>query len=323
LVLLDAEQIGDVELRTEVFKNIFGSLRTSVRETDTIGWQERGSTLAVLFCDISSTSKIVINTLRTRVANAIALEAAFASQIQVSIHTFPNNSTTLQGPSDRVLYPDLGNGASYRGLDHLVKRAIDVIASSILLLCLSPVLLLAGLAIKLTSKGPVIFRQQRVGQYGKPFSFLKFRSMYVNNNPAIHKEYVTKLISQNTATSENGTVYKITNDPRITRVGRFLRKTSIDELPQLWNVLRGEMSLVGPRPPLPYEMECYAVWHRRRVLEARPGITGLWQVTGRSRTSFNEMVRLDLRYVKQWSVWLDLKILLHTPKAVFMGQGAY
>ena len=118
-------------------------------------------------------------------------------------------------------------------------------------------------------------------------------------------------------------IYKITDDPRVTPIGRFLRKTSLDELPQLWNVLCGHMSLVGPRPPLPYELECYAPWHHRRILEAKPGITGLWQVTGRSRTTFNEMVRLDLKYVQQWSIWLDVLILLRTPKAVLMGQGAY
>jgi lipopolysaccharide/colanic/teichoic acid biosynthesis glycosyltransferase len=164
----------------------------------------------------------------------------------------------------------------------------------------------------------------RVGQQGKLFSFFKFRSMYVNSNAAIHKEYTTRFISHGQAASDtDAAIYKITNDPRITRVGRVLRQTSLDELPQLWNVLRGEMSLVGPRPPLPYELKCYAAWHHRRVLEVKPGMTGLWQVTGRSRTTFNDMVRLDLRYVQQWSIWLDFKILLQTPKAVLMGNGAY
>ncbi|HLX45879.1 MAG TPA: sugar transferase, partial [Bryobacteraceae bacterium] len=118
-------------------------------------------------------------------------------------------------------------------------------------------------------------------------------------------------------------VYKITNDPRITTVGRFLRKTSLDELPQFLNVLRGDMSLVGPRPPIPYEVECYDIWHKRRLLAVKPGITGLWQVRGRSKTSFDEMVRLDLKYGETWSLWLDVKILLETPRAVFTGDGAY
>src|SRR6266704_7217606 len=123
-------------------------------------------------------------------------------------------------------------------------------------------------------------------------------------------------------TQQHKAVYKITEDPRVTRVGRFLRKTSLDELPQFLNVLRGEMSLVGPRPPIPYELEVYDIWHRRRVLEAKPGITGLWQVNGRSRLKFDDMVRLDLQYAKKWSLWLDIKILLQTPWAVLFGDGA-
>ena len=118
-------------------------------------------------------------------------------------------------------------------------------------------------------------------------------------------------------------VYKLTNDPRVTRVGRFLRRTSLDELPQFINVLKGEMSLVGPRPPIPYEVDAYQTWHRGRILEAKPGITGLWQVNGRSRLAFDDMVRLDLRYARSWCLWLDIKILLQTPKAVVLGEGAY
>jgi exopolysaccharide biosynthesis polyprenyl glycosylphosphotransferase len=205
----------------------------------------------------------------------------------------------------------------------VVKRIIDIVGSVLLLCLLAPVFALIALVIKLDSKGPVVFRQMRVGRQGELFTLLKFRSMYVNNNAAIHKEYVTNFISQGRPTTDTDSVYKITDDPRVTHVGRVLRKTSLDELPQLWNVLCGEMSLVGPRPPLPYELRCYAVWHHRRILEVKPGITGLWQVTGRSRTTFDQMVRLDLRYVQQWSIWLDLKILLQTPKAVITGNGAY
>ena len=147
--------------------------------------------------------------------------------------------------------------------------------------------------------------------------------MYVNNDSTMHKDFVTRLINGETSSSDTPGVYKITNDPRVTPFGRFLRKTSLDELPQLLNVLKGEMSLVGPRPPLPYELEHYDVWHRRRILEIRPGLTGLWQVSGRSRTNFDDMVRLDLKYAAQWSLWLDLKICLQTPKAVIFGDGAY
>ncbi len=148
-----------------------------------------------------------------------------------------------------------------------------------------------------------------------------------NNDPKIHREFVQRFIAgkdEKQAKNEaEPVVYKITNDPRITSVGKFLRKTSLDEFPQFWNVLRGEMSLVGPRPPVPYEFEVYDLWHRRRVLEVKPGVTGLWQVSGRSRTCFDDMVRLDLRYSQSWSLWLDLKILIATPRAVFTSEGAY
>jgi lipopolysaccharide/colanic/teichoic acid biosynthesis glycosyltransferase len=151
--------------------------------------------------------------------------------------------------------------------------------------------------------------------------------MYVNNAPTIHQEYVRDFIagskSAHTNDSSAAPVYKIVSDPRVTPVGRFLRKTSLDELPQFWNVLIGDMSLVGPRPPVPYEYAIYEQWHRRRVLEVRPGITGLWQVNGRSRTTFDQMVRLDLQYATNWTFWLDLKILLKTPVAVITGAGAH
>jgi len=152
--------------------------------------------------------------------------------------------------------------------------------------------------------------------------------MYAVNDSRIHMEYVKRFIAGAvdagvSDTQQHKAVYKITEDPRVTRVGRFLRKTSLDELPQFLNVLRGEMSLVGPRPPIPYELEAYDVWHRRRLLEVKPGVTGLWQVNGRSRLRFDDMVRLDLKYAKAWSLGLDLKILLQTPRAVFTGDGAH
>jgi lipopolysaccharide/colanic/teichoic acid biosynthesis glycosyltransferase len=204
---------------------------------------------------------------------------------------------------------------------------MDIVGSALALMLFAPLLLVVTIAIKLTSEGPVFFRQKRVGQYGEQFVFLKFRSMYVNNDSSVHKEYVKQLIAgsaQSQPGSENGNgVYKLTQDSRVTRVGTFLRRSSLDELPQFINVLKGEMSLVGPRPAIAYEVQEYDIWHRRRVLEAKPGITGLWQVNGRSRVKFDDMVRLDLRYAKTWSPWMDLKILLRTPVAVVFGDGAY
>jgi lipopolysaccharide/colanic/teichoic acid biosynthesis glycosyltransferase len=205
---------------------------------------------------------------------------------------------------------------------------IDVAGTGVGLLLIAPLFLAIAALVKLSSKGPVFFRQQRIGQHGMPFTFLKFRTMYVNNDAAAHKEYVKKLIAGNAQAHSNGNgngtgVYKMTRDPRITRIGSFLRRTSLDELPQLINVLKGEMSLVGPRPPIQYEVDEYDIWHRGRLMEAKPGITGLWQVSGRSRVKFDEMVRLDIRYARTWSIWLDIKILLRTPRAVLLGDGAY
>ncbi len=206
---------------------------------------------------------------------------------------------------------------------------MDIAGSLLLLAISSPLLLMVAVAVKVSSQGPILYRQQRVGQYGKSFSFLKFRSMYVDNDPTVHKTYVMQLIAgeaQRHPANGNGDgtgFYKLTNDKRVTRIGALLRRTSVDELPQLFNVLKGEMSLVGPRPAIPYEVAAYQTWHRRRILEVKPGITGLWQVNGRGRVKFDEMVRLDLRYARDWSPWLDLKILLRTPRAVILGAGAY
>jgi len=162
-----------------------------------------------------------------------------------------------------------------------------------------------------------------MGLNGETFTFLKFRSMYTNSDHNRHKDYIKKLIKEGKDDTDASGVYKLSNDPRITTLGGFLRKTSLDELPQFINVLKGEMSLVGPRPPIPYECELYDIWHRRRLLSVKPGITGLWQVTGRSRTTFDEMVRLDLKYINEWSLWLDIKILLKTPWVILTGKGAY
>jgi len=187
-------------------------------------------------------------------------------------------------------------------------------------------MLATALSVRCTSRGPILFSQLRLGKGGRPFRFYKFRSMYVNNDDKIHREYVSQLIrGENEQINQQDAarpLYKIKADPRITSVGGFIRRTSIDELPQLFNVLKGDMSLVGPRPPLPYEAAQYRSWHLRRVLESRPGITGLWQVEGRSKVSFDEMVRTDLRYIRDRSLLYDLKLLVRTVKVVLTGDGA-
>ncbi|NPV48023.1 MAG: exopolysaccharide biosynthesis polyprenyl glycosylphosphotransferase [Armatimonadetes bacterium] len=194
------------------------------------------------------------------------------------------------------------------------KRVLDVIGAVAGLVLLAPLMLLVALAIKLESRGPVFFCQRRLGQGGVPFRFYKFRSMTVGAEQARCELEQCNEVS--------GPVFKMRQDPRTTRVGRFIRRASIDEMPQLWNVLRGDMSLVGPRPPLPDEVACYEQWQRER-LAVRPGLTCIWQVSGRSDVPFEEWVRMDIEYVRTRSFWLDLKLLALTVPAVLSGRGAY
>ena len=194
------------------------------------------------------------------------------------------------------------------------KRILDILGSLLLMVLLSPLLLAIALWVKLTSKGPVIYKSTRVGLGGRHFQFLKFRSMYVDAD-----RRQAELLAQN---EKDGPIFKMKNDPRITPIGRALRRYSLDELPQLWNVFVGEMSLVGPRPPLPREVEQYTEDCLER-LSVKPGITCYWQIMGRSDLSFEEWMELDKRYLREMGVWTDLKILLLTPIAVFRGDGAY
>ena len=193
-----------------------------------------------------------------------------------------------------------------------IKRLIDIVGAAVGLVVLSPVMLGTAIAIRLRDGSPVLFRQTRVGLHGRPFSIVKFRTMAPDAEQRLHE--VAHL------NERSGAAFKATNDPRLSRVGRTLRKTSIDELPQLWNVLKGEMSLVGPRPPLPSEVVEYDIWHRRR-LSMKPGITGLWQVEMRHEPSFDRWVELDLNYIDRWTLWLDLRILLRTMPSVLMARG--
>lgn len=219
-----------------------------------------------------------------------------------------SEETTI--PSDQIVW--LPEPA---GMYKLIKRLIDLCFSSVALVLMAPLFAILALLIKVTSRGPVFFKQERLGLRGKPFTCLKFRTMLSNTDLSVHREFVRRITS-GTPDQTGPVVYKMTADPRITRIGRFLRRTSLDELPQFINVFRGEMSLVGPRPPVPYEYECYDDWHKLR-LSCKPGITGLWQVSGGSHTSFDGMVELDLEYIKHQSLAQDLKILLKTPFVIF------
>jgi len=302
-----------------------------VRDTDFVGWYRAKGAAGVVFTGLDLTKDqkavgVLLESVRSTIRQV--LDHREADLIRISHHVYPEEwyREENRNRTNPTLYPDLKEPPPRRRLYTHMKRAVDVVGSATLLLLCSPILLVVAAVVKLTSKGPVFFRQERVGQHGRTFTFLKFRSMHENNDHSEHKEFVRKLIHEPIgihATGKNGErIYKMTNDKRVTAVGKWIRRSSLDELPQLFNVLRGDMSLVGPRPPIPYEVDFYQDWHRRR-LDVKPGITGLWQVSGRSRLKFDEMVRLDIHYVSTWTPWLDLKILLKTPAAVVRGSDAY
>ena len=331
LMLLEAGDHHASEKNGRALDNMVSALLSSSRETDVIGWYKDRCTVGVMFTGLMVDDKnSILSTILRRVSTTLLDELTLDqfNQVSISFHFFPDDwdQDKPGRPSNPTLYPDLLNSDNRKRSLLNIKRAMDIVGSALMLILCAPLLLIIALAVKISSRGPVLFRQPRVGQYGQSFTFLKFRSMHVNNDQSVHREYVAKLIAnkaEREPSNGNGEgVYKLTNDKRITRVGKFLRRTSLDELPQFLNVLNGDMSLVGPRPPIPYELANYQTWHRRRVLEVKPGITGLWQVTGRSRVKFDDMVRLDLRYAISWSPWLDLKILLRTPIAVIKGAGA-
>jgi lipopolysaccharide/colanic/teichoic acid biosynthesis glycosyltransferase len=292
------------------------------------GWYKNGSVGAVMFTEIDNGDRTtLVSTMLARVS-AILLESLSIEQFNqtsISFHVFPEDwdRGISQHTSEPVLYPDLVGRDRAKKISSVVKRMMDIAGSALALLALAPLFLTIAVAIKISSKGPVFFRQKRIGQFGD-FVFLKFRSMYVNNDSSIHEKYVRKLIAgqaeRQASNGNGGGVYKLTDDPRVTSVGNFLRKTSLDEIPQFLNVFKGEMSLVGPRPALPYEVGAYDLWHRARLVEVKPGMTGLWQVTGRNRVKFDDMVRLDVTYARTWSPWLDIKILMRTPRAVLEGS---
>jgi lipopolysaccharide/colanic/teichoic acid biosynthesis glycosyltransferase len=336
LMLLETGQHNSEETSGQLFRKVVAALLGATRETDVIGWQKHNACIGVLFTQlVTFDKKSILSVMLSRVGGILRdnLSLEQFGELSISFHFFPDSwdQDNSQRPSNPALYPDLPRSDGVGKLFCITKRLMDIAGSMVLLTISAPVLLMIAAAVKFSSEGPILYRQRRVGQYGKPFTFLKFRSMYVDNDPAVHKNYVLGLIAGKAerhpeVANDSGSgagVYKLTQDDRITRVGAFLRRSSLDELPQLFNVLKGEMSLVGPRPAIPYEVAAYQTWHRRRVLEVKPGITGLWQVHGRGRVKFDEMVRLDLRYARDWSPWLDVKILLCTPRAVIIGGGAY
>jgi exopolysaccharide biosynthesis polyprenyl glycosylphosphotransferase len=318
LLTLDKE----TNLESPNMNEILGLIRKKTRDTDISGFVNHKAICVLLPDTDESGAKQICAKLTNKLP-----------QFSISSSSYPDHifeSLTKNGCVEPDAFPfeiwdpmDL-KGASW--LKSLLKRGVDIIGSIIGILVFMPVMLITVLAIKVTSPGPVIFSQIRLGKHGAPFTFYKFRSMHVNMDNQLHRDYVHDFIKGRHEKINQGDanepVYKIKSDPRITKVGKFIRKTSIDELPQFFNVLKGDMSLVGPRPPLPYEAEKYQAWHLRRILDMKPGITGLWQVEGRSKTAWDDSVRLDIRYIKNWSLLFDLKILLRTFKEVLKCSGA-
>ena len=295
-------------------------LNECFREIDVQGWFRQNSVIGIICPEVAAKN---VTALRKKVENA--LEEAFPvtvhEELEISCICFPEKSETGNDTKDSMLsvYPELKSNSVGKVASDVAKRAMDIFLAVIALVLLFPVFLIVPLLIKFTSPGPVFFRQKRVGFGGRQFTFLKFRSMQVNNDESEHKAFVTNFIKNSDRQTDGSQPFKIVNDKRITPIGRFLRKTSLDEIPQLINVLKGDMSLVGPRPPIPYEVDEYRVWHRRRVMEVRPGITGFWQVYGRSSTSFENMVRMDIFYIKYRNLFLDIMLLVKTPFSLFKG----
>jgi len=330
LMLLDPGNLRRTSKASGMAK-LLSAVTQSTRDTDLKGWYKQGVVIGVIYTEVGSDhDKSIVHALSSKLTEALygTLSIPEINEIRLSFHVFPEDweGNGLEGPVTSTLQMALARELHRKKASLAAKRLMDIVGSLAgLILCL-PLIVAIALAIKVTSKGPVLFRQVRLGQYGKKFTFLKFRSMQVNNDSKIHEEYVKRFILGASAIEQTAgsqpKLYKLTADPRITTVGRFLRNTSLDELPQFLNVLRGEMSLVGPRPPVLYEFERYHLWHKQRLSAVKPGITGLWQVDGRSRVKFDDMVRLDIRYARSWSLWLDIKILLQTPRAVVSGNGA-
>ncbi len=314
---------GGRRMRAADWDRVVAALSTAAFPDDLIGWFEAGRVMGLIRPAAPSPSaddggRATAEAIRCDLEWCLARNDA---DCPVTIDVYD----PAQDVVPEWLLAELSRQRSATDIARAIaKRTLDVVVSLVMLALLAPVMAAVALLIKFTSRGPVLFRQERVGAEGRTFRMLKFRTIRADADATLHRQYVARFIEAG-ARKPGGedTVCKIVDDPRVTPVGRVLRRSSIDEVPQFWNVLVGEMSLVGPRPALPYEVACYKTWHRRRVLEVKPGMTGLWQVSGRGRTSFEEMVRLDLRYARNRTILNDLRILLATPRAVVSGRGAY
>jgi lipopolysaccharide/colanic/teichoic acid biosynthesis glycosyltransferase len=308
---------------------LMARLRELVRETDLLGQMDSGD-CAVLLPDTDARG---LQGFVARIGRE--LRAGAGPELAMTAATYPDQLFENLGagrevvPLGSLMLDDTGPAApaGYTG-----KRVLDLVGASLALVLLAPLMAAVALAVAVSSPGPVVFRQLRLGRGGAPFVFYKFRTMTHGADDGVHRDFVTRLITgagpaavsapnvQADGQAPGG--FKLQQDPRVTQLGRFLRRTSLDELPQFFNVLRGDMSLVGPRPPIPYEARHYRAWHLRRLLQLKPGLTGPWQVSGRSQVPFDEMVRMDLRYIARCSLALDLLLLVRTVGVVLSGRGA-
>ena len=332
LVLMDVSRVLSDGQKIRTIQKLAAGLSSDTRETDIIGWYVENSLIGIIGTEVGEASQKVIQERfisKLREVTEQALGKEKAATISVSFHFFPEEIE--EGDKDHsaniALYPEFSRREERKRFSLSIKRAIDVFGSSAALFFFSPFFAAIAIAIKLTSKGPVLFRQERLGQHGKTFTVLKFRSMRTDCDSKIHEAYVSQFIAgkaDNAAAGadSNKAVYKLQRDPRITAVGHFLRKTSLDELPQFWNIVIGDMSLIGPRPIVDAEIEKYGKCFELYI-QARPGLTGLWQVSGRSDTSYQRRVELDQDYLLHRSLRLDLLILVKTVYVVIGRKGAY
>lgn len=300
-------------------QKIIRSTSSIMRETDIRGWYEEFRVVGMIFtANDKRNEHAVQDKVRKQICSVMNGHGNVS--VEVTTLTFQTNGSGSLSEIELKFYPESESGR-WGLFKKTVKRLFDISGSLLAILLFSPVFIMVPFLIKLETEGPVFYKQKRVGYRGEEFTLYKFRSMYTGNDDTVHKEYVRELIRGQINRNENG-IYKITNDNRVTAIGKLLRKTSLDELPQFFNVLRGDMSIVGPRPAIPYETAEYLPWHFRRIMDGKPGITGVWQVYGRSRTNFDTMARMDIDYCKRQSVLLDLKLTIKTPMAIFMARGA-
>jgi len=353
LVLFNPAKLMSASFKNKkkAIKKIIEFLDQETRETDIKGWWDKNKIAVLLLDTRPEDAALLVDKLLSRMQTYDRNLVKSVEEASFEILAFPNTRCLQPSVNDETEEKDskISNQKSnqnFRKMDfstippndnsliqcgfkkhqELIKRCLDIIVSAAGLIILSPLFLLCAILIKLDSSGPVFYRQARVSKGGKCFTFLKFRSMQHNADEEIHKNHVKNLMDLIAGLSSDGPSgersYKLTEDARVTRMGKFLRRTSIDELPQLINVLRGDMSLVGPRPHPIYEVEQYTYWHSHR-LDVKPGITGLGQIYGRFNTEYADVYRLDLQYLKRPSLILDLHILLKTIPLVLSGRGAF